>query len=211
MKKVLILAAVMLLVATAAFAGISNTKHNLSTAGMTTELCAYCHTPHFANGNMKPLWNRALPAGPFTFYGTTVKGTAPASVLGAASAACMSCHDGVTSINALTNVPGPGLGTPGAVVVLGVAPLNTNNASVIGNDLSNDHPVSIPYTIANGLNTPGLPATDGIVRVNTGGVNGADGNAIECVSCHDPHLETPALFLRISNTGSALCIACHNK
>ena len=214
MKKVLILAAMMLLVATAAFAGISNTAHNLSGVGMTTELCAYCHTPHFANNNMKPLWNRATPAGPFTFYGVTVKGTPAATALNAASGACMSCHDGATSINALTNVPGPGLGTPGATLRLGTELAQANNASLIGTDLSNDHPVSIPYTVANGLNTPGLAATDGIIRVNGAGaanVAGVDGNFVECVSCHDPHVETPALFLRTSNAASALCLACHNK
>ncbi len=49
---------------------------------------------------------------------------------------------------------------------------------------------------------------------------GATGNApsVECGSCHDPHVEeatgTPAAgktFLRIANTGSAVCLACHNK
>ena len=31
---------------------------------------------------------------------------------------------------------------------------------------------------------------------------------VECASCHAPHNDT-ALFLRISNAGSALCLACH--
>jgi predicted CXXCH cytochrome family protein len=33
---------------------------------------------------------------------------------------------------------------------------------------------------------------------------------VECASCHDPHNDK-ALFLRISNSGSALCLACHVK
>jgi predicted CXXCH cytochrome family protein len=33
---------------------------------------------------------------------------------------------------------------------------------------------------------------------------------VECASCHDPHTDK-ALFLRISNVGSALCLACHMK
>lgn len=33
---------------------------------------------------------------------------------------------------------------------------------------------------------------------------------VECASCHDPHTET-ATFLRVANTGSAVCLACHNK
>jgi predicted CXXCH cytochrome family protein len=33
---------------------------------------------------------------------------------------------------------------------------------------------------------------------------------VECASCHDPHSEV-ATFLRVPNTGSAVCLACHNK
>ena len=33
---------------------------------------------------------------------------------------------------------------------------------------------------------------------------------VECASCHDPHTTNPT-FLRISNDGSAVCLACHNK
>lgn len=39
--------------------------------------------------------------------------------------------------------------------------------------------------------------------------------SVECGSCHDPHVETKATnqvaFLRISQTASGLCLACHNK
>ena len=34
---------------------------------------------------------------------------------------------------------------------------------------------------------------------------------VECATCHDPHGTTNATFLRIANTGSALCLACHDK
>ncbi len=35
----------------------------------------------------------------------------------------------------------------------------------------------------------------------------------ECGSCHDPHesTSTPVSFLRINNTSSAICLACHQK
>jgi predicted CXXCH cytochrome family protein len=33
---------------------------------------------------------------------------------------------------------------------------------------------------------------------------------VECASCHDPHTANPT-FLRIQNTGSAVCLACHVK
>lgn len=34
---------------------------------------------------------------------------------------------------------------------------------------------------------------------------------VECATCHDPHESTNKTFLRIPNTGSALCLACHDK
>lgn len=33
---------------------------------------------------------------------------------------------------------------------------------------------------------------------------------VECASCHDPH-STNSTFLRIQNTGSAVCLSCHVK
>jgi len=41
--------------------------------------------------------------------------------------------------------------------------------------------------------------------------SGTDRAFVECASCHDPHSDTNATFLRISNTGSNLCRSCHNK
>jgi len=36
------------------------------------------------------------------------------------------------------------------------------------------------------------------------------GPSVECGSCHDPH-SSNTTFLRIANSGSAVCLACHNK
>ena len=46
----------------------------------------------------------------------------------------------------------------------------------------------------------------------TSPVPGAAGNQalVECASCHDPHSENPT-FLRVANTNSAVCLACHIK
>jgi predicted CXXCH cytochrome family protein len=41
--------------------------------------------------------------------------------------------------------------------------------------------------------------------------SGTPGPSVECASCHDPHSSTTNTFLRINNTGSAVCLACHNK
>jgi hypothetical protein len=47
------------------------------------------------------------------------------------------------------------------------------------------------------------------------------GPSVECASCHDPHVSqgqagpnaqiAGATFLRVSNAGSAVCLACHTK
>ena len=34
---------------------------------------------------------------------------------------------------------------------------------------------------------------------------------VECASCHNPHTAENATFLRVSNTGSRLCLTCHAK
>lgn len=39
---------------------------------------------------------------------------------------------------------------------------------------------------------------------------GATEPFVECASCHNPHTDNPT-FLRIANTGSAICTSCHIK
>jgi predicted CXXCH cytochrome family protein len=34
---------------------------------------------------------------------------------------------------------------------------------------------------------------------------------VECATCHDPHTDANPTFLRVSNVGSAVCLACHTK
>jgi Doubled CXXCH motif (Paired_CXXCH_1) len=55
----------------------------------------------------------------------------------------------------------------------------------------------------------------------TRGFTGGNGPSVECASCHDPHVSpgqtgpnsqvAGATFLRVANTGSAICLACHIK
>ena len=51
--------------------------------------------------------------------------------------------------------------------------------------------------------------TDMILYTRAFGAN--SGPSVECASCHDPHNNTNNTFLRIANTGSAVCLTCHNK
>jgi predicted CXXCH cytochrome family protein len=80
MKKILILIVAMLFVASAAYATIPGSAHDLSPAGpalnahgttsyqntdaLGISACQYCHTPHQADisDQSRPLWNRNMPA-----------------------------------------------------------------------------------------------------------------------------------------------------
>ena len=117
--------------------------------------------------------------------------------------------------------------------------MNASSVAMLGTDLNNDHPIGIKYcgsaTWAGGDGTNGV-CTDkdfnGYYKnsSNSGGfVDGPTGTGgtreksdmwlyagsggtlmVECASCHDPHSGN-ATFLRTVNTGSAVCLACHDK
>ena len=78
----------------------------------TTEVCVFCHTPHFGKTDTAPLWNRGSSALAYVAYGDTVGGTA-INTVGGSSLACLSCHDGVTTFDNLINKPGKGSRTNG--------------------------------------------------------------------------------------------------
>ena len=69
-----------------------------------------------------------------------------------------------------------------------------------GTDLSNDHPVALPYP----TNVPD-PAFNTPPSLSNGwtGVPLFDGR-VECASCHNPHDPTNPSFLRVANAASAL-------
>lgn len=59
-----------------------------------------------------------------------------------------------------------------------------------------------------------IDKTDVLLYARDGGAStaylGTSEPFVECATCHDPH-SSNATFLRVSNVGSALCLACHNK
>lgn len=102
----------------------------------------------------------------------------------------------------------------------------------IGTDLRNDHPVGVRFP-AVGAGVDFKPPTasrvgvawfdnNGNQRPDTNEVRMYDsgqGFEVECASCHDPH-GVPSggsgsgfnpTFLRVTNTGSTLCLTCHTK
>ena len=217
MKKLFaVLVVVLVLIGTgAALAAIVNTKHDLSAAGVANnEVCVWCHTPHNSDTvQLAPLWSHeSTVVNNYTIYSSaTLDGTTsqPSGV----TKACLSCHDGTVAVGNIAYGKYAGNLDPGAH---GNATDYAANATMIGGallgtDLSNDHPVSITYenTLDAGLRAP----TNGRVSYNniTLQLYGASNNMVECASCHNVHDDTNNPFLRASNSGSALCLVCHDK
>ena len=210
------------LLVTVAHASIVNTKHNLSTSGTgsvvstdETEICIFCHTPHqsIKNDNI-PIWNHTLSseASYGVYTSPTFDGSASIQDLGgtdattaAVSNLCLSCHDGTVAINSLNN-PSNALGSNPTMNGTGSGGVMPAGASNLGNDLTDDHPVNFVFDAALYTADPSLndPAT------LTGGVRLFNGY-VQCASCHDPHESVNPTFLRVDNSGSALCLTCHNK
>ena len=216
------------LTALPALATIVGTQHDLGTGygGDNDEVCVYCHTPHSSNQgyDFVPLWNKPLTTTQFTMYGATAPGTPGQTLAGTQtdpaptgpSMACLSCHDGVSAMNSVVNAPGSGGYSSDGVYIGNNNRLPKTMPAVeiiavgLGGDLTNDHPISIPYIEGRaGLKPLNTPVT---------GWNNADTIAdllrdgkVQCVSCHDPHDPQWGRFLRHTNTGSQLCLTCHDK
>jgi len=212
---------------------ITTTPHNFAaTAG---DLCGVCHLPHMDAGqNRTLLWNHATNTlSAYTKYNSATL-NATITALDQANAtqqtgpefyslSCMSCHDGATANNVVYRVPDGLTGTvSGSFFTIGTATALAA-ADNLGTDLANDHPVNFLYdsTLAladRGLFTPAAPNASGpgYVRAVTYGASGAVtvpvlfNNTVQCATCHNPHNNTTAPFLRKANTGSALCLDCHS-
>ena len=158
-----------------ASAGIANTRHNLSTtagnpdgvrtSNSTEEICVFCHTPHTREASTAgvPLWNKALPGTGYTSYSTLNSTTIDGAftTVGSVSLACLSCHDGTQAMDNIINAPGyggytangggvNGLGytwdvASGKVTAEGLMLNTASTMSMLGSDLTNDHPIGVQY------------------------------------------------------------------
>ena len=183
-----------------AFGQVENSSHDLSSGGDVAlssndedRICVFCHTPH--NGGANVLWNRTNPAASGDFAG-----------LGNASLRCLSCHDGATAVNNLTANTNPSfalaMGDGSIIDDDGSGNPVLVGAGNLGTDLSNDHPVGIDYPL------------DADPKFNVGSTLSfakLSNGKVECNSCHDPHDGNIGRFMIASNSGSALCLDCHDK
>jgi cytochrome c553 len=196
MKKLLV-AVAFALVATSASATIAGGSHDLTVLAGNASLpaCSYCHTPHVwvaSNVVGGPLWNRnARPTTDYSVYSSTTFTQTP--VLGPASLVCLSCHDG-RAMGQVNNGVAPG----GTLVPVGAF-------ANVGQDLSNDHPVGVLYTVTTGYND--ITGNPNVTLYGT--------SRVECGSCHDPHgtsdgVRSGAVFARWAPAVD-LCAQCHAK
>jgi predicted CXXCH cytochrome family protein len=196
--------AVVVSFATVSFAGIASTAHDLETG--TEGMCTYCHTPHDPTSTAAPLWNHAASTGSFSMYNSSVSSTMDMTVAASPqgkSLLCLSCHDGVTNVDAYGGQAGSGNMTSDS----NWNTLGTISRGVAGQDLKDDHPISVTYDTGD---DPLFKATSSAFGSQTI-ADVLDNGNVECSTCHEPHSTVNEPFLRISNSASALCIACHSK
>lgn len=215
MKAKLILAAVVVFAASAAFAQYTGDvlgQHQL-TPGSGSHVvgqgsgCLYCHAPHSGLATGAALWNQKLSTTTYTPYTSSTyhqKGSTQAPV-GSDSNMCLSCHDGTVAV--------------GQTITYGQMMLNgtMNGTNLIGAvDVNNQHPLQPqhPFSLM-------LPLQDSLDLLSTV-VQGKTGDptvnlihgTVECTSCHDPHVENKdqvsTTFLVRDNSGGRLCLACHD-
>jgi hypothetical protein len=200
---------------------ITNTKHNFSAtvtpnilgggdtrdvkADSESEICVFCHTPHGADTSEGPLWNKTL-GGSYTLYDSSSIDSTIQDPNGA-SKLCLSCHDGTIAIGSVRNVRGEQRTismniTGGGTTMPAGEGANTGYTRNLGQDLSNDHPISLTYNSdfvnADGemrnpgddpLRVRGQTPRPGIQDIHLQPVNMGDSvGQVQCISCHDPHI-----------------------
>ena len=186
------------------------------------------------------LWAHTLSSASYTYHGASASPTdlitrldAKSSIgqsdMDGATRLCLSCHDGTVALDSF-------MGKSGVADGMGIGQ-GTGHGAVTANlgvDLSNDHPVGfkavykenigsaghfrykpVAGAIAAGLrfaNSPTVAA--GFQQDGTTALTYTNWPSVSCVSCHDVHngsLPGEPGLLRVTNTGSKLCLSCHNK
>jgi len=179
-------------------------QHDLTASGSApvksaaVDACIFCHAPHNIMPNVLPLWDHALSVQTYTQYVSSTYISGPQTVNAGSSKLCLSCHDGTVAV--------------GLTVTRGLIPTTgtMNSSDVLGTDLTHSHPMSMALkddgSLASTLFAAPSTTKDSSVLLVSG--------KIECTTCHDPHVPNKdaanPMFLVRSNSGSAICLACHD-
>lgn len=168
--------------------------------GSRPDSCSYCHAPH--SGLDTGLWNQKLTTQAYTTYTSgTSKNIGAQPTLGNSSNQCLSCHDGTVAVGSTVAY--------GQVTMRG----SMNTADVFGSNMQMSHPFSLAVPLKDSVNLVATLANGGQTADTAGAVKLIQGN-VECISCHDPHVQARDMvsqnFLVKDSSNGALCLACHD-
>ena len=226
MKRILIVVFLVLITSGIANGVVMNTKHDLTATKNTIRAqdfkitsCQFCHTPHLQASSSfagAPMWNRKVPTTSYSLYGGEKKATTAGTSIkqpGPTSLACLSCHDGTLSIVDVLPGTGADAGQPkqAAGYVDSGGKLISAEHGLVGTDLSKQHPVGFKVN----PNVAGLAPLETMKQKKAAfyrenGGKAADGDYMECGTCHDPHESRGAYapFLRLPKL--TICTDCHS-
>lgn len=204
------------------------------------DTCSFCHIAHTvatsSNSPYKTLdWNHDLPSNTtYKVYSSAmVKSRSISSNFSTDEAfyslACLSCHDGSVAIGALYAIP-DNVALDQTTTMATFTSSSHMNLVGVNNDLSHTHPVNFSYDDVlaeadRGLWDVGVAANVGqigdtsltsIRAPQSYDVYGAlqqpilFNGTVQCATCHNPHSQTNAPFLRVTVQGSKLCFKCHS-
>lgn len=210
-KSGLLAGALSLLAVQPSMAGtITGSAHDFTTSSWSGgRICVACHAPHNTNTTVTdaPLWSHAVSTATYTLYSSTTMQATMGQPSGL-SKLCLSCHDGTVAVDSFG-------GRTGATMISGGAN--------VGTSLTNDHPIGFTYNTAlasadGSLHDPSTKAvtigSGGQTKTGTIAATMLYAGKLECSSCHDVHNTFTAgsgNLLKVSDSGSAICLACHNK
>lgn len=168
--------------------------------GGRPDACAYCHAPH--SGLNVGLWNQKLTTQTYNLYSSDTEKNLPRQpTLGYSSNQCLSCHDGTVGV--------------GTTVAYGQVTMHGSmyTQDVFGANLQSSHPFSLQTPLKDNIDLVSTLATGGKTADPTGAVRLIAGN-VECISCHNPHVQARDLvsrnFLVRDSSSGAMCLACHD-
>lgn len=193
------------------FSTVVGTPHDLSLSGMSAEsggsdVCVFCHVSHGSSGD-GPLWGRKDQPRSYIVYSSQTLSARPDQPDGN-SKLCLSCHDGSLAVGSVKG---------GGEISEGLSPeghILSNRPAYIGQDLSDDHPISFVYdsSLAVVNQQLFLPEQTQSQLGKTVTVDLLDTNRkVQCTSCHDAHNNSLGQFLRITTSQASLCITCHRQ
>lgn len=164
-------------------------------------------------------WEAKTGAQDHQSYAEFILGSAPYQP-GGVSRLCLSCHDGSVATNSYgtTTMNADSTGS-NDVFINGSGATFSNNQYTIGDSylgghgLANHHPIGFNYADAANSDVEIKGATEAVLGDKPVAAVLWNNN-MECTTCHDVHDSdngTAEKFLWISDTKSALCLACHDK